>query len=131
MFLRISAKAIIIQDNRLLAIQKQDAAGDYYILPGGGQNPGETLHQALQRECLEEASVAVVPGELRFVREYIGQNHEFAAWDGHLHQIELMFTCQMLAGADPRQGRLPDEDQTGLAYPCGYAKGVVTVGTAG
>jgi ADP-ribose pyrophosphatase YjhB (NUDIX family) len=116
MYIRVSAKAIIIQGDRLLAIQKQDPAGNYYILPGGVQNPGETLHQALQRECLEEASVAVGPSELRFVREYIGQHHEFAAWDGDLHQLELMFTCQTLARAHPRQGSLPDEDQTGVAW---------------
>jgi 8-oxo-dGTP diphosphatase len=124
MYIRISAKAIIIQDGRLLAIQKQDPAGDYYILPGGGQNPGETLLQALQRECMEETGVAVAPGELRFVREYIGQHHEFASWDSDLHQIELMFTCHALgvpagvdlAGAHPRQGSLPDEDQIGVAW---------------
>jgi 8-oxo-dGTP pyrophosphatase MutT (NUDIX family) len=116
MNIRVSAKAIIIQDDKLLAIQKQDPAGDYYILPGGGQNPGETLHQALQRECMEEASLAVAPGELRFVREYIGQHHEFSAWDSNLHQLELMFTCQIPVGAHPRQGSLPDVDQTGVAW---------------
>ena len=116
MNIRVSAKAIIIQDGRLLAIQKRDPAGDYYILPGGGQNPGETLHQTLQRECMEEASVVVIPGELRFVREYIGKHHEFAGWDSDMHQLELMFTCLMPAGAHPRQGGLPDEDQTGVAW---------------
>jgi len=48
---------------------------------GGGQEQGATIHKALQRECLEVISVEEVIGELKFVREYIGKNHEFAELD--------------------------------------------------
>ncbi|MEC1177482.1 NUDIX domain-containing protein [Metasolibacillus meyeri] len=51
MTIRNSAKAIIVKDEKLLAIKIQENGGTYYILPGGGQEHGENLHQALQREC--------------------------------------------------------------------------------
>lgn len=44
MGIRNSAKAVIIQEGKLLAIKKQDKEGYYYILPGGGQEHGENLH---------------------------------------------------------------------------------------
>ena len=89
MKLRNSAKAIIIQNNRLLAIRGKDPWGDYYLLPGGGQRAGETILEALQRECLEEIGTTVVTHDLRLVREYIGRNHEFAEYAGDVHQVEL------------------------------------------
>lgn len=43
--IRNSAKAIIVENDCLLAITQQDPDGLYYILPGGGQEPGETTPQ--------------------------------------------------------------------------------------
>jgi hypothetical protein len=39
--IRNSAKAIVIRDGYLLSIRNRDADGDWYILPGGGQNHGD------------------------------------------------------------------------------------------
>lgn len=101
MTIRNSAKAIVIRDNCLLAIRNLDAQGDWYILPGGGQEHGETLPQALQRECLEELGTIVQVGTLKLVREYIAQNHEFANQDSQVHQMEFMFACEVPAGYTP------------------------------
>ena len=57
--IRNSAKAIIIRDGCLLLVQNKDEEGDWYTLPGGGQNHGETLREALQRECQEKISVSI------------------------------------------------------------------------
>ncbi|MDI6739140.1 MAG: NUDIX domain-containing protein [Candidatus Edwardsbacteria bacterium] len=70
--IRNSAKAVIINDCKLLVLEMRDEDGPWYALPGGGQQPGETLHAALVRECREEANAAVTIGELLFIREYIG-----------------------------------------------------------
>ena len=113
---RIAAKAIIVEDGRLLVTRNRDGEGDWYLLPGGGQEPGESLPQALQRECREEVGVDVAVHRLLFVREYIGRNHEFAAHDAGLHQVELMFACTVLPGQVPQSGTLPDGAQVGVDW---------------
>jgi len=114
--IRNSAKAIIIQDGRLLAMKGQGCEGTFYLLPGGGQERGETLHEALRRECLEEANAEVVIGELRFIREYIGRNHEFATQDGEVHQVEFIFLCRLVKGCEVRMGSCPDNNQLGAEW---------------
>src|SRR3954470_12916953 len=105
--IRNGAKAIIIDDGKLLTIKLEDSKGYWYALPGGGQEPGEPLHAALRRECLEEIGAEIVVADLRFVRDYIGHNHEFAFSDAEAHQVEMMFICHLAEGANPHSGALP------------------------
>ncbi len=114
--IRNSAKAIIIHDGRILLICNRDRDGDYYILPGGGQNHGESLREALRRELMEEIGASVQIGDLKLVRDYIGTNHEFAAYDGEAHQVELMFECQVDPSYTPASGKTPDVTQTGVVW---------------
>ena len=117
MGVRNSAKAVIVQEGKLLAIKKQDKEGFYYVLPGGGQEHGENLHEALKRECVEEINVEVEIGELMFIREYIGKNHEHAAFDSDVHQMEFMFLGEMKAGhTDVGNGTVPDDGQIGVEW---------------
>lgn len=113
--IRNSAKAVIIKDGKLLTIKISEHGGTYYILPGGGQKHGENLHQALQRECKEELGAEVEVGELLFVREYIGNNHELAKYHSHAHQVEFMFLCN-IKGETIGQGGLPDKGQAGVEW---------------
>ncbi len=113
---RNSAKAIIIQQGRLLLVQHRDEIGPWYTLPGGGQHPGETLIETVQRECREETGIQVRIGRLRFIREYIGKNHEFKAKDADSHQVEFIFECSLLAGSTPVMGADPDTSQIGVAW---------------
>src|SRR5688500_5122957 len=112
---RTAAKAVIIRDGHLLAIKCHGHEGLFYILPGGGQDPGEDLHAALQRECLEEIGVGVDIGQLLYVRDYIGRNHEFIEQEGHVHALELMFACT-LRGEPAQGGSRPDDYQTGVEW---------------
>lgn len=114
--IRNSAKALIIRNGCVLAIRNIDADGDWYILPGGGQERGETLHDALRRECLEEIGALVTVGDLKLVREYIGRNHEFGDHDGDVHQVEFMFEGSIDTGYTPANGSAPDTHQTGVAW---------------
>ena len=111
-----SAKAIIIADESVLTITNQDRDGFFYILPGGGQHPGETLTSALARECREELSVDVDVEDLVCIREYIGKNHEFAAADADAHHLEFMFACSLRDGSIVEVGEEPDEWQVGFAW---------------
>jgi 8-oxo-dGTP pyrophosphatase MutT (NUDIX family) len=114
---RNSAKAIIIDEGRLLAVGiHDDNAGDFYVLPGGGQEPGETLHEALQRECREEIGSPVIVHELCFVRDYIGHHHQFSGKDADLHIVELLFRCELVDPALVGRGNVPDTGQTGVAW---------------
>jgi 8-oxo-dGTP diphosphatase len=115
---RTSAKAIILHDGKLLALKFQDDKGYWYELPGGGQEPGETLPEAVRRECLEEAGADVEVGELMFVRDYIGKNHEFAnqGTSATFHQVELMFACTMSDPTQIRVGLVPDTCQVSVEW---------------
>ena len=114
--IRNSAKAIIIRSGKLLAIESRDTEGTWYLLPGGGQNPGETITEALIRECLEEIGTVVNPDRLVCIREYIGRNHEFASTDSDVHQIEFMFNCTIPDYYNPTAGHLPDPAQIAVRW---------------
>jgi len=117
MNIRISAKAIIIDGDKLLLTKNQDDQGHFYLFPGGGQEHGETLEQAVKRECIEEIGQQVEVGALLFIREYIGKNHEHAAFDYDFHQVEHYFICDLGNGnrenAEPTN---PDSYQVGLEW---------------
>ena len=114
--IRNSAKAIIIKDGCLLTVKNYDSEGDWYLLPGQGQNQGETLKEALCRECIEEIGVEIRVGRLRYIREYIGKNHEFSAHDGDAHQVEFMFECEFDDAQPPELGTNPDAYQVDIAW---------------
>ncbi len=111
---RLSAKALVVRDGRLLLMRARDRWGTYYLLPGGGQKNGETLADALRRECLEETGVLAEPLRPRYIRDYVGKNHEFARWDKGFHQVEIMFVCRY--EGKKRTARVPDLRQTGAVW---------------
>ena len=108
---RTSVKAVIIQNNQILLQIKRDVLSQYAVLPGGGQHKGETLPEALRRECLEEINADVEVGDLLFVRDYISDHHEFAASSGHVHQVEFLFACTLAEDYQPCSGPEPDRGQ--------------------
>jgi ADP-ribose pyrophosphatase YjhB (NUDIX family) len=112
----VSVKAIIVVDGRLLVTRNQDEAGDYYLLPGGGQEHGESLRDALRRECREEIGADVEVHDVLLVRDYIGRNHDAATRHQDFHQIEIMFGCTLLGDLAPGGGTNPDEMQTGIVW---------------
>lgn len=112
--MRHSSRAILIKGDSILLTTNSDDEGTFYIFPGGGQENGETMHEACIRECLEETGLIVKPGELLYVREYIGKNHEYAATDSHVHQIESYFRCEIIGKND--QQILFDTNQTGIEW---------------
>lgn len=90
---RYSIKAIIIKDNKLLVERCNTGTGDWLKLPGGGQEWGETIVEALKRECWEELNIEVEPQRLVLIRDYIAKYHQFADCYENFHQVELMWVC--------------------------------------
>lgn len=109
--IRNSAKAIIIEGNRLLTLKCIDGDTIFYQLPGGGQQNSESLVNTLKRECLEEISSAVDVGDLMFIREYIGGKHG-PDW----HQVEFMFACTLADSAECVNGFEPDTTQLSVEW---------------
>lgn len=91
-FIRTSAKAVIIQNGKLLAIKLKDGEEEWYILPGGGQDGEEVLPQTVEREVREETGIAVKCRDLLFVIE--GVHGE------RFHRIDLVFSCDYLGKSD-------------------------------
>lgn len=114
--IRTAARALIIADDKLLTIKMRDKTGIFYILPGGGQQHGETFEEGLQRECLEEIGSSVKVGDLAYLREYIGKNHEFRETHSNFHQVESVFHCELLEPQAVGNGTNHDKKQIGIEW---------------
>jgi 8-oxo-dGTP diphosphatase len=54
---RIRVSAILRREDRVLLIRQEKRGEQYWLLPGGGVNYGESLTRALQRELTEECGI--------------------------------------------------------------------------
>ena len=86
---RISSRAIIIENNKLLTFfrrkNKDGKIKEYYSLPGGGQEKGETLEENVIRELKEEFNVDIK------IIDYLGKKES----DNY---IEHFFYCTIING---------------------------------
>ena len=70
---RIGVRGIIYNDGKILAVKHKSKDGspqDWWAIPGGGLDPGESLENGLRREMREELGVNVTPGRLLFVQQF-------------------------------------------------------------
>lgn len=66
---RNAAKALIIKDDKMLAIRISDEKEEWYIMPGGGQDVEELLPDTVCREVAEEMGLQIEVKDLVFVIE--------------------------------------------------------------
>ncbi|GAA2578777.1 hypothetical protein GCM10010435_64270 [Winogradskya consettensis] len=67
---RKRAAAIIVRDRRVLMVHersRREGLREWWTLPGGGIDPGETAEDAVRREVLEE--VGLVVKEARYLQD--------------------------------------------------------------
>ncbi|WP_349326622.1 NUDIX domain-containing protein [Actinopolymorpha sp. B9G3] len=57
-------RLVIVAKGRVALIRRRRAGHTYYVMPGGGVEPGETFVEAGEREAMEELGVEVVCEEL-------------------------------------------------------------------
>jgi 8-oxo-dGTP diphosphatase len=113
--LRLAVDAAVVEADQILLLEYQDVRlGRHFGLPGGGVEPGETLHAAVQREVREETGYAVTVGPLLLVNEMIPTLH--ADRYGDEHQVRLLFRCAPVAGSTPGPITLADPEQTGVRW---------------
>lgn len=86
--IRNSAKALILRDGKMAAIKIRDGGEEWYIMPGGGQEVGETLTETVVREVREELGLVVSCGELLFAIEGVSGES--------FHRVDLVFACNYL-----------------------------------
>ena len=116
LLIRSAARALIVRDGRVLLTRCVYEGSEFYLLPGGGQNPGESLRQTVARECREEIDTEVEVGALRFVRDYIPSETGFSYLSEAPHQVEHIFECQVPEGYRPGGGVEPDSTQVGVEW---------------
>lgn len=115
--IRTAARAVIIQDNKLLVLTRTGIQGEFYVLPGGGQEHGEAIQETLVREVMEEVNLQVEPEELLFINEFIAVRHSaFPEDESEVHQIDFTFLCRLETAQEAIMGTTPDKHQTGIAW---------------
>lgn len=97
MSIRNSAKAVVLNDGKLLLVKcRNDKNEDYYTLPGGGQNQYETMAEAVARECLEETGYDVeVRRFLALYEEIVSDEKMRMDCPQYTHKIFHIFSCKL------------------------------------
>jgi mutator protein MutT len=89
---RVRAGAICIHEGQILLMHRinlERAVGDqeYYVIPGGGVEEGESVEQAVVREADEETTIKLEVGELFLKRDLPNENRE-----------EFYYICKYVSG---------------------------------
>lgn len=112
---RIRVAALIRREGSILLVRHRKEGRDYWLLPGGGVEYGESLAEALAREVREETGLEIGVGDLILVNDSIPP-------DKARHTVNLVFQAVEMGGS-LRSGRdervqeaafLPIEDLASL-----------------
>ncbi|WP_373018554.1 NUDIX domain-containing protein [Thiomicrorhabdus sp.] len=110
-----SAKAIIFKDRNILLIKKQYEDGRViYTLPGGTQEPGETLENTVVREVFEEVAAEVKVNGMVNLYEHSRPSKKQP--DVTKHKVEFAFLCELKAPYTPQNGHHPDPHQVSVEW---------------
>lgn len=97
--LRIRVNGILIEQDQLLMVKHRMGNGRIlWSVPGGGMHFGDTAHENLKREFLEETTLDVEIGAYLFVHEYLNPP---------LHAMEHFFLVKRTSG-DVTLGKDPE-----------------------
>lgn len=89
---RLAARALILQENRLLLVNAYPGARlGLWCAPGGGCEAGQSLPENLAREVMEETGLTIGVGPPVLVNEFHDPESGF-------HQVDLFFRCTILSG---------------------------------
>lgn len=87
MIKRRTSRAIVIKDDRLLVMYRNKFGREYISLCGGEIEPGETEVEALSREIMEEAGIAIAHPRLVIVEDA-----------GDIFGIQYIYLCDYVSG---------------------------------
>jgi ADP-ribose pyrophosphatase YjhB (NUDIX family) len=113
--IRNAARALIVRDENILLLRKEGGGrGEHFALPGGAQDPGEPLKEALNRECLEEIGTAVDIGDLLYVADFFKLRDTQPPTRRHV--VEFLFQCTIADDYTPGNGHRPDKHQLEVVW---------------
>ncbi|WP_101065734.1 NUDIX domain-containing protein [Roseovarius salinarum] len=93
MCIRLAARAVIVENGRLLLVNAYPGAqSDLWCCPGGGVAHHTSLRETLVREVHEETGLTVEVGAPCLVNEFHDPGGDF-------HQVEVFFRCAITGGA--------------------------------
>ncbi|NLK62139.1 MAG: NUDIX hydrolase [Fusobacteria bacterium] len=79
------------EKNEILFIKHRKNGDEYWLLPGGGVDYGETFQEGLKREFLEETNLKIEVNNMAFLSEAIEPNHK-------RHIINVYFFVTKIGG---------------------------------
>jgi ADP-ribose pyrophosphatase YjhB (NUDIX family) len=88
---RIRVAGILEKENKLLFVKHKKNEREYYLLPGGGVDYGESFETALKREFLEEVNININVKNMLFISEAI-------APDSSKHIVNVFFSVEYVSG---------------------------------
>jgi ADP-ribose pyrophosphatase YjhB (NUDIX family) len=92
----LAASAAILRDGKVLVVRRARApANGVFSLPGGVVESGETLHEAVAREVMEETGLTIEPVALAGYRETIVRDKDARV---ERHFVILPFAAHWIAG---------------------------------
>ena len=113
--IRNAVRAVIVSNDQMLLLKKTGGdRGERYALPGGAQNPGETLAQALERECLEEIGSAIEILGLMNVADHFKIRETDPPSTRHM--VEFLFRCTVPDDYLAHNGSKPDRNQIDVVW---------------
>ena len=113
--IRNAVRAVITRDGSVLLQRKIDDSGtERYALPGGAQEQGECLTDALQRECEEEIGARVEIIDLIFVGDYFKHRNTQPPTTRQL--LEFLFACRVDDSYTAQNGPRPDKHQVDVLW---------------
>lgn len=113
--IRNAVRAVIRSHGAVLLQRKIDDDGsERFALPGGAQEHGESLTEALQRECEEEIGTRVNVIDLLLVGDYF--KHRSTNPPTTRQLVEFLFSCTVDPGYLPRNGPRPDKHQVEVLW---------------
>jgi 8-oxo-dGTP diphosphatase len=87
--IRIRVAVIIPQDDKILLVRHVKDDRQYWLIPGGGVDFGETIDECAKREIKEETNIDVKLLKLLFISESVSREYE-------RHLVNLFFLGQAL-----------------------------------
>ena len=97
---RVTVRGIIVKNGQLFAqkLKTEDGgSADFWCIPGGGVDPGESLADALHREMIEETGIAPEMGRLLYVQQYAHSDREFLEFFFHVKNVDDYETINLAA----------------------------------